>query len=160
MNAYPLNKNRAPFNSSLAILSIIIVAILIFGVFFIYYINKNKDIKQFAQYKINYSEYEREGASLEKLYNGLQKSIGKAPYSLEEFKEYAADDDFLGKFYDNIEKTGLWERVERKMAEKDEWGKKIEESQDPTFIGQGAGKPEEDGGRGQFEHNEFRSPRL
>lgn len=37
---------------------------------------------------------------------------------------------------------------------------KIEESQDPTFIGQGAGKPEEDGGRGQFEHNEFRSPRL
>ena len=67
MNAYPLNKNRAPFNSSLAILSIIIVAILIFGVFFIYYINKNKDIKQFAQYKINYSEYEREGVSLEKL---------------------------------------------------------------------------------------------
>ena len=45
-------------------------------------------------------------AKLEKLYNGIQKSIGNAPYSLEKFKEYATDSDFLGGFYDNIAKTG------------------------------------------------------
>lgn len=69
--------------------------------FFIYYINKNKDIKQFAQYKINYSEYEREGVSLEKLYNKLTDNFGNPPYSLDEFKEYATSKDFLGNLYDD-----------------------------------------------------------
>ena len=37
------------------------------------------------------------------------------------------------------------------MAERDGRGEKIEESQNPAFIGQGAGKPEMDRGRGVSE---------
>ena len=47
--------------------------------------------------------------------------------------------------------SGLWEKAVGKMAERDGRGEKIEESQNPAFIGQGAVKPEMDRGRGVSE---------
>ena len=37
--------------------------------------------------------------------------------------------------------SGLWEKSVRKMRERDVCGERIEGSQNPAFIGQGAGKP-------------------
>ena len=45
-------------------------------------------------------------ATLEKLYNDLGNIYGKAPYSLEQFKEYSANSASLGKLYDNIANSG------------------------------------------------------
>lgn len=43
-------------------------------------------------------------AKLENLYNKLTGAFGNAPYSLDEFKEYATNKEFLGNLYDDTAK--------------------------------------------------------
>lgn len=66
-------------------------------------------------------------AKLEKLYNDLGNIYGKAPYSVEKFKEYATDSSFLGNLYDNIGSSG---RVNMGDMSRDQFIKKFMEADD------------------------------
>lgn len=66
-------------------------------------------------------------AKLEKLYNDLGNIYGKAPYSVEKFKEYATDSAFLGNLYDNIGSSG---RVNMGDMSRDQFIKKFMEADD------------------------------
>ena len=66
-------------------------------------------------------------AKLEKLYNDLGNIYGKAPYSVEKFKEYATDSAFLGNLYDNIGSSG---RINMGDMSRDQFIKKFMEADD------------------------------